>query len=285
MIMPIEGRFNTDVIVCPACQSQVTWTAKDRARCMACGIDYPIEDGILIAQKSYEGANQAAAEFYDGRLWRRFKFLERMFYWRHGGEQKARHQFMKFLPAVSGQRIGVCAIGAGNDLDFLPADCEILGIDISAVQLRECASRYSNRGISLVLGEAERLPFADRCVDHSLSAGGFNFFSDPARSLREMVRITRPGGLVVVSDEVPSMGGAAKRRPLVRRFMKRTMGEKFSEVVMDRAELPVNDIFASVFREWTIHSIWRGSGYCAVAKVTEMDHAALPKASTEGASV
>jgi ubiquinone/menaquinone biosynthesis C-methylase UbiE len=273
--MTFDWTRDADFLVCATCRASVAWSAADRAVCTACGAEYRVQDGILIAQRSFAGANDAAAKFYDGALWSRFKFWERLFFWLQGGEHRARRQYMKFLPAVAGQRIGITAVGAGNELEFIPVSCAVIGVDISIAQLRECAQRYGDRRVALILGEAERLPFADRCVDHSLSAGAFNFFRDPVGALRELVRITRPGGTVIVSDEIPRSRQAWQKRRFVRRFTQRLLGEQFSTVVFNRPETPMTQIFASAFSDWEMHSMWRGSGYCAVAQITEADHAAL----------
>lgn len=45
-------------------------------------------------------------------------------------------------------------------------------------------------------GVAEDLPFADGAVDVALAQLVVHFMTDPAAGLREMARVTRPGGLV-----------------------------------------------------------------------------------------
>ena len=57
----------------------------------------------------------------------------------------------------------------------------------------------------LAWAEAESLPFDDATFDACWSVGGFNYFSDHEAALREMRRVTRPGGPVVVADEVPGL--------------------------------------------------------------------------------
>ena len=57
----------------------------------------------------------------------------------------------------------------------------------------------------LAWAEAENLPFDDATFDACWSVGGFNYFSDHEAALREMRRVTRPGGPVVVADEVPGL--------------------------------------------------------------------------------
>ena len=55
------------------------------------------------------------------------------------------------------------------------------------------------------MAEAESLPFDDATFDACWSVGGFNYFRDHEAALREMRRVTRPGGPVVVADEVPGL--------------------------------------------------------------------------------
>ena len=38
-----------------------------------------------------------------------------------------------------------------------------------------------------------------------MSIGGFNYFNDPEKALREMARAVRPGGTIVISDELPNL--------------------------------------------------------------------------------
>ena len=53
--------------------------------------------------------------------------------------------------------------------------------------------------------EAEELPLESAQFDAVLSIGAFNYFNDPEGSLREMVRVARPGAPIVVSDELPNL--------------------------------------------------------------------------------
>jgi len=48
-------------------------------------------------------------------------------------------------------------------------------------------------------GTAESLPFADRSFDRVVSQFGLMFFADRPQALREMLRVVRPGGRLVVA--------------------------------------------------------------------------------------
>jgi ubiquinone/menaquinone biosynthesis C-methylase UbiE len=58
------------------------------------------------------------------------------------------------------------------------------------------ACRERNPGVDVVLAPAEALPFADRTFDAVLSQLVVNFMRDPEAGVREMARVTRPGGVV-----------------------------------------------------------------------------------------
>jgi ubiquinone/menaquinone biosynthesis C-methylase UbiE len=235
-------------------------------RCTGCSAAFPVRDGILDVGQPDEGNNKVAAEFYDGPRWQRFKFWEQLFFLLHGGERRARRQFMRYAPPLSGTRLIVVAIGEGNDLEFVPRDCTVSGLDISTVQLRDCRRRYADRNLRLILGEAERLPYRDHAFDHALSAGGFNLFSDPLGSLKEMARVVKPGGTILISDEVPEMGEKATRGPLRRMLMRRSLGDDFLEVIKAQSGLQLEPMVRQVLRNGAIHPIWRGKGYCIVGQ-------------------
>ena len=51
-------------------------------------------------------------------------------------------------------------------------------------------------GVDIRVGQAEELPFADGTFDAALAQLVVHFMTDPVRGLREMGRVTRPGGTV-----------------------------------------------------------------------------------------
>jgi SAM-dependent methyltransferase len=58
------------------------------------------------------------------------------------------------------------------------------------------AARERNPGIDVRLAAAEELPFDDREFDAALAQLVVHFMADPVTGLREMARVTRPGGAV-----------------------------------------------------------------------------------------
>ncbi len=73
-------------------------------------------------------------------------------------------------------------------------------IDISPCMLAQAHTRLSGSGldISLRQGDARQLPYSDGVFDLTMSAHLLEHFSTPHTALAEMVRVTKPGGLVMV---------------------------------------------------------------------------------------
>ena len=77
---------------------------------------------------------------------------------------------------------------------------EVIGIDLSSRMIAFAKQRYADdRGIQLSRGDAEFLPFAAASFDAVTCLGVFEFLPDYAAALREIARILRPGGLLVLS--------------------------------------------------------------------------------------
>ncbi len=60
------------------------------------------------------------------------------------------------------------------------------------------AAKARNPTVDVQLASAERLPFDDGVFDAALAQLVVHFMADPVAGLREMARVTRPGGVVAV---------------------------------------------------------------------------------------
>jgi len=81
---------------------------------------------------------------------------------------------------------------------------KITGIDISQNMLEIGREKIRMKGFSgkieLLQGDSENIPFSDDHFDVSMVAFGVRNFSDPLRGLREMKRVTRHGGMILVLE-------------------------------------------------------------------------------------
>jgi demethylmenaquinone methyltransferase/2-methoxy-6-polyprenyl-1,4-benzoquinol methylase len=77
-------------------------------------------------------------------------------------------------------------------------EASIIGIDISADMLgrgqRNVVAAGRTDRISLVLGQGERLPFADATFDALTFTYLLRYVADPAATIAELARVVRPGG-------------------------------------------------------------------------------------------
>jgi SAM-dependent methyltransferase len=88
---------------------------------------------------------------------------------------------------------------------------QVAAVDPSAPFVEACRRRLP--GVRVELASAERLPFADATFDHALAQLVVNFIPDPPAGVREMRRVTRPGGTVAAA-----VWDYAGEMTLLRRF-------------------------------------------------------------------
>ena len=87
---------------------------------------------------------------------------------------------------------------------------EVVGLDMNPVQLKRAVKKLVSEKdrISLSRGEADNLPFIDGSFDAVISFGAIENFPNPERALKELARVTRSGGAVVVGG--PESGWFSK---------------------------------------------------------------------------
>lgn len=97
-----------------------------------------------------------------------------------------------------GQRV----LDVGSGPGALTAELVARGATVSAVDPSEpyievLRMRYPS--VDAVVGNAEELPFDDGAFDATLAQLVVHFLADPVAGLRELSRVTRPGGVVAAS--------------------------------------------------------------------------------------
>jgi hypothetical protein len=88
-----------------------------------------------------------------------------------------------------------------------------------------------------------------------------------------MARVVKPGGSVVVADEVPNLpnrmighwiGLPNLDRWIMSRFMN--LGPEFTDMVDKHRNLKLEPIVRDALADWQIHSLWFKVGYCIVGR-------------------
>jgi ubiquinone/menaquinone biosynthesis C-methylase UbiE len=271
------GISENDLWRCVACGGAAEMAGGgERLACPTCGRSYPIEAGVLVVHdpKEIKDNNRVAATFYDSPLWPKFRFWEWVTFLCNGGERRSRNKILRHLPDLDGIRLLDVAIGDGVYLPWLQKSWSVVGVDLSRSQLSACQKRDSGPSLRLILGEAENLPVRDATFDAALSIGGFNYFNDPEKALCEMARVVKPGGTIVVSDEVPNLTDRMFFRkiglPGVDRWIISKMlhlGDDFTDMVERYRSLDVEAIGRRVLPGCRYERIWHGVGYVLIGTV------------------
>jgi ubiquinone/menaquinone biosynthesis C-methylase UbiE len=110
---------------------------------------------------------------------------------------------MSLLEVKSGDSVLETSVGTGLNYKYLPSGVSLSGLDLSPEMLTNCQTNLHRWKMEadLYLGNAESLPFADSSFDVVFHVGGINFFNDRAKAIREMIRVAKPGSLLLIADE------------------------------------------------------------------------------------
>ena len=116
-----------------------------------------------------------------------------------------RLQAVRALQVKSGDCVLDLATGTGDLLleELRSGAVRSVGADISLGMLRLARPKFTSAGhpaARVCQGDAERLPFGDARFDGASIAFGIRNVLDRAQGLREMRRVVRPGGRVVVLE-------------------------------------------------------------------------------------
>ena len=123
---------------------------------------------------------------------------------------KEREGIAQFIPIEGPSRILDISIGTGGNFMALAkvfkdrmGRFNLHGLDLSRGMLRisQRKAKTANITLSLVQANVFNIPYQKNFFDIVLHSGGINTFSDIPRALMEMLRVVRPDGFVVVTDE------------------------------------------------------------------------------------
>ncbi len=132
--------------------------------------------------------------------------------------------------------------GSGKTLRSLAAAELVVGLDVSRAALVACRRDKDPGNVSLVQGDASRLPFAGSSVDAVIAHHvlGHLLANERAESAAEMARVLRPGGALSV-------------RVLSREDMRSGMGEE----IEPNTYLRGTGVFCHFFDEDEVRGLFR----------------------------
>jgi demethylmenaquinone methyltransferase/2-methoxy-6-polyprenyl-1,4-benzoquinol methylase len=116
-----------------------------------------------------------------------------------GQDRRWRRRTAAMVAAQPGERILDLAAGTGtSSVPFHSAGAQVVPCDFSLGMLR--VGKTARPGLPFTAGDATRLPFADATFDAATMSFGLRNVVQHELALAEMLRVTRPGGRLVVCE-------------------------------------------------------------------------------------
>jgi ubiquinone/menaquinone biosynthesis C-methylase UbiE len=97
---------------------------------------------------------------------------------------------------------------AGHLLDFADPDARITCIDLSQPMLRRARQRLKSDRPAYVVADVTSLPFADNSFDGITCGYVLEHVPDPPLGLKELARVLRPGGRMLLLTTEDNFSGA-----------------------------------------------------------------------------
>jgi demethylmenaquinone methyltransferase/2-methoxy-6-polyprenyl-1,4-benzoquinol methylase len=201
------------------------------------------------------------------RIARRYDFVNRVL--SLGLDKGWRRRAVKALQLGERPHVLDIATGTGDLAIDIARSCggaTVFGLDPSTKMLAIAAAKLARRGlddrVSLVVGDAQQLPYASCEMDAATIAFGIRNVPDRLAALREMARVVRPGGRVAVLELGEPRNGLLGRvarihtRHIVPRLGALLSGSReYAYLQKSIAAFPPADEFAALMSQAGLHVI------------------------------
>jgi ubiquinone/menaquinone biosynthesis C-methylase UbiE len=130
--------------------------------------------------------------------------------------RRGNERAIELLDVSSDHRVLDVGFGGGVALAKLAERSEsVAGVDRSSAAVRAARERFAREvkqgHVQIEEASVEALPFGDASFDRVLTVHTIYFWPDPEQGLREILRVLRPGGRVVVATDTKGPPRAVAR--------------------------------------------------------------------------
>lgn len=173
-----------------------------------------------------------------------------------------RRRAVKAAGAKAGHAVLDCATGTGDlALEFKKAVGStgfVLGTDFNADMLQTAPQKAKAAGLDVQfeVADAMALPYADGRFDIASISFGIRNVDDPTRCLRELARVVKPGGRVMVLEFGQPTGAFGALFRLYARFIMPLLGQAitgnraaYEYLPRTASQFPSNERFLSLMHD------------------------------------
>lgn len=125
-----------------------------------------------------------------------------------------RLQALERMAIAEGRSVLEVGVGTGINLRHYPRSCQVVGIDLSSGMLEKARERIVKNGlrnVSVVEMDAAALTFDDNTFDIVYAPYLISVVPDPVAVVREMRRVCKPGGRIVILNHFKSKNPVLSR--------------------------------------------------------------------------
>lgn len=154
-------------------------------------------------------------------------------------------------------------VGTGKNIEYYPDNVDITAIDFSDKMLeraREKAIKYK-KNVKLMEMDAQNMSFQDDSFDTIITSCVFCSVPDPIKGLKEMRRVCKPGGRIIMIEHVRS----EKRvlgfiMDLLNPAVVNSYGANINRRTVENAKgsgftnIDVKDLWGDIVKKITIHN-------------------------------
>lgn len=193
------------------------------------------------------------------RRFNRFAKLYDIFEWPF---KKKFSRLRKMLVSQAEGKTLEVGIGTGSNVPFYPADVELTGIDFSekmiSIALQKSKDNYN---VQLKVMDAENMIFDDNSFDTVVSLGTLCSIPDPVRGLKEIRRVCKNGGKILMLEHVRSNNKVTGKimdmiNPVTRKILGENINRRSYENLLKAGFNPhdiiVEDIWSDILKYFKI---------------------------------
>ena len=117
-------------------------------------------------------------------------------------DRATKEALLAFGGDLAGKRLLDLGAGVGNLWAYVSPGVQGYALDISATGIARAAARFP--GLTVSVSVSEFLPYPDGFFDMVIAADTIEHTFSPSRTVREIQRVLRPGGVLGASFPIPN---------------------------------------------------------------------------------